>query len=372
MTSQQWTFAALDTLFFKESRPIESVGGSQLSSVFPPPARTLIGAIRTAIGEAHRVDWQEYASPKGDHPLRQIIGSADSLGPLSFCGPYLLKGEERLYPLPLTYLETNTEQTRLIPAKDAVVCDLGRVQLPIKQKDLAGAKPREGAFVTAKGLSEFLSGQPIKSDIYAAAALFSSEERLGIARDNKTRVTGDGLLYQTRHIRPHHDADLRIGMQLSGLVDEALPQAGLIRLGAEGRLAAWQRTAAIPLPNIQQPKDAQGLMLMLLTPALFQQGWLPDGFEKIDEAQRAVWKGQVAGIRLKLISSVVGKPIREGGWDMVKRAPRPLAHFVPAASCYFCELIDSKDLVAAQKALHGQQIGQETEYGRGELAVGFW
>jgi CRISPR-associated protein Cmr3 len=57
MSAQQWRFSALDTLFFKESRPIESVGGSQLSSVFPPPARTLIGAIRTAIGEANSVDW---------------------------------------------------------------------------------------------------------------------------------------------------------------------------------------------------------------------------------------------------------------------------------------------------------------------------
>lgn len=371
MSAQQWRFSALDTLFFKESRPIESVGGSQLSSVFPPPARTLIGAIRTAIGEANSVDWGAYA--KGNHPLEQLIGSADSLGPLRFCGPYLLMGEERLYPLPLIYLEAGDEQTRLIPGKDVVVCDLGRVQLPEKQKNLAGAKPREGAFVTKEGLSSFFAGMEInKKEIHAAANLFSQENRLGIARNNQTRVTGDGLLYQTQHIRPHHALDLQMAMSVRGLPAQGLPEKGMSRLGAEGRLAAWQRSAAVPLPTVQKPKAAQGIVLMLLTPALFQDGWLPDGFTKVNEDHRDVWIGEVAGIRLKIISSVIGKPIREGGWDMVNRAPRSLASYAPAGSCYFCELFDSNDVEKVQKALHGQQIGQETEYGRGELAVGFW
>ncbi|WP_308874022.1 hypothetical protein [Thiothrix subterranea] len=35
-TQQQlWRFKALDTWFFRESRPMESVGGSELLSAFP-------------------------------------------------------------------------------------------------------------------------------------------------------------------------------------------------------------------------------------------------------------------------------------------------------------------------------------------------
>ena len=63
-----WRFNAFDTWFFRESRPMDSIGGSELASLFPPPATTLAGAVRTAIGEHLRVDWsrfqddQEYAN----------------------------------------------------------------------------------------------------------------------------------------------------------------------------------------------------------------------------------------------------------------------------------------------------------------------
>ena len=38
---EAWQFVPLDTWFFRESRPLESVGGAQLTSQFPPPVRTL-------------------------------------------------------------------------------------------------------------------------------------------------------------------------------------------------------------------------------------------------------------------------------------------------------------------------------------------
>ena len=368
---KQWIFTALDTLFFKESRPMESVGGSQLSSVFPPPARTLIGAVRTSIGEAYRVDWREYAMEK--HPLNAVMGSADSLGPLRFTGPYLLSEGRRLFPAPLACLQSKSGQTYLRPDSQVTHCDLGSVYLPVKDDPtLQGAKPMESALVTEAGLQCFLSGKPIvQSEIRQAADLYATEERLGIARDNSKCVTGDGLLYQTRHIRPLHTAELQIGLGVTGLEAPDLPESGMIRLGAEGRLAAWQRGSAAILPAITPLDKAKGLLFMLLTPGLFEQGWLPDGFLPQVQADALAWHGELAGIKLRLISSVVGKPIREGGWDMVQRAPRPLASYAPAGSCYFCEVLEG-DLQQAQQKLHGLQIGQETEYGRGELAVGYW
>lgn len=371
--SIQWSFTALDTLFFKESRPIESIGGSLLGSVFPPPARTVIGAIRTSIGDALNVDWQAYA--KGELPaVEQVMGSAQSLGPLSFSGPYLMLGQNRLFPIPLSYLEASGEQTRLLPSNIPVRCDLGTVKLPQKQDNLAGAKPREGALVTEQGLIQFLSGYQIdKSEVVDCADLYASEYRLGIARDNQTRVTGDGMLYQTQHIRPKQKVDLKIAMNVHDLKSHNIPHAGLVRLGAEGRLAEWQRTQSQPLPAIEKPKHTQGLMLMLLTPALFTNAWYPDGFVKVRQADTDYWQGEIAGVRLNIVSCVIGKPQREGGWDMAKKEPRPLASYVPAGSCYFCEVVDPQlTLEAIQQQLHGQKIGQETEFGRGELAVGYW
>ncbi len=116
---------------------MEAIGGAQLQSVFPPPARTLIGAIRTAMGEAHQVDWKAYAHD-AQHPLKTTIGSAESLGPLSFVGPYLLQNGKRLFPVPLALLHAKGDEksklqeqfVRLQPSAKPTQCDLGNVRLP--------------------------------------------------------------------------------------------------------------------------------------------------------------------------------------------------------------------------------------------------
>jgi CRISPR-associated protein Cmr3 len=381
MTKQQWAFNPFDTVFFKESRPMESIGGSELNSFFPPPARALLGAIRTTIGDTYKVNWHEYGKDP-DHPLRKIIGTPETPTPLSIQGPFLIFNNERLYPVPLAFLATgatptDSEQTRLIPSAEAIECDLGNVQLPaIENKDLMGAKAFVDYFVTAKGLQEFLSCKPISEPLQNPNKLFSREKHLGIAQDSKTRTVKESMLYQTQHIRPYKD--LRIGLNLCGFdmklgANETFPNRGILTLGAEAKIADWQITEPACLPNISKPSSAKGLLLMLLSPALFKNGWCPDGFTEICSPNGTTqWRGIIEGIALTIECSVIGKPQREGGWNMAAKTPRAVSSYVPAGSCYFCMLDDQTELEAAQQKLHGVHIGSEQEYGRGELAVGYW
>ncbi|PXF31852.1 hypothetical protein WH50_07680 [Pokkaliibacter plantistimulans] len=364
---EQWNFSAADSWFFKESRPIEAVGANLAESLFPPSASSVIGAIRSSIGEAHQVDWAEYAA--GEHPLRGIIGTPDDLGPLQFSGPYLSREGQRLYPMPQSLLWAGSDQTRLIPADGATRCDLGLVRLPQKAKTLAGARPRENTWITEAGLQAFLAGQPVAAtDAVSADALFEAEPRLGIGRDNQRATVETGLLYQTRHVRPRQGCE--IVMDIRGLQNEHLPPTGICRFGAEGRMASWSRTQAKALPAVAALKAAKGLTLMLLTPASFEQGWIPDGFTEDDTGKSRVWRGELAGIRLTLLCAALGKPRREGGWDLVNRKPRDLQSLIPAGSVYFCEV--EGDIAGAQRALHGIQIGQQQAWGRGTLAVGYY
>ena len=378
MGRKTWQFEALDTLFFKESRPIDSVGAAQLASQFPPPVRTLVGAIRTAIGDQLGGDWQGYKQAcLGNqlHPLKEAIGTPDSLGPLSFGGPWLAINGERLYPMPLIVLRGEGGMARLQPG-NIVQTDLGQVCLPEMQPALAGAKPLDGAFVNAAGVQRIMAAEsPQEEQIYSVAgdggdkpALFHHEERLGIARDNRSRVTGDGLLYQTRHIRPA--PGLVVELDVGGAAEH---KSAFVRLGAEGRLAHVSNSDARPVPELPiAPQGATGLLLVLLTPALFANGWLPDGLHAEPCENQTFWQGELHSVGVKLVCSVVGKPLREGGWDMVNHMPRPLAGMVPAGSCYFVELDEGVDLQLAARQLHGKQIGKEQEWGRGLLAVGFW
>lgn len=383
-----WSFSALDTWFFRESRPMESVGGAQLSSVFPPPARTVIGAIRTAIGQAHGVDWHGY--PNGQQPghqvLRELMGDADGLGRLSFSGPFVIRNGQRLYPAPLVVLQAKPADkrdekvsstfTRLVPSEGLTDCDLGRVQLPQKLNAAAqGAKPMEQTWLTAKGFRAVLAGQtPADSDVIEAKDLFHAEERLGIGRDNATRTTQDGLLYQTQHVRPA--LGVALGMQVRGLeADQTVPAQGLMRLGAEGRMAHWSRRNGHML--LGSPVKGSRLLLVLMTHARFTQGWLPDGFvaSTLPASGQTVWEGRLHGVTLRLLCAVVGKPVREGGWNLALRAPRSIESLTPAGSSYFCEVLDVDATVApdgAVQALHGSHVGQDTALGRGEMAVGIW
>ena len=135
-------------------------------------------------------------------------------------------------------------------------------------------------------------------------------------------------------------------------------------------MASWQRVPVCALPVPRLPENVCGIVVVLVSHALFSRGWLPDGFELCSFGGYDSWSGELGGCPLRLISAVTGKPVREGGWDMARCAPRPLISLVPAGSCYFFETEGNPETVA--HALHGLQIGQETEYGRGEIAAGYW
>lgn len=377
MTHQLWRFKAVDTLFFRESRPFDTVGGAQLKSTFPPPVRTLVGAIRTAVGEANGVDWHNYQKGPEYEALRRSMGDAHGFGKLDFRGPFLMKENQRLYPVPLLLLKEGEEVKewefhRLQPG-EPVQCDLGKVRLPVLGETARGAKPLEDYWLTRDGLRKVLLGEtPDIEDLYQRKEIYAEEERLGIGRDNYTRSNMENLLYQTRHIRP--GIDTSFGIYMRGLDDTFREQLqnGVNKLGGEGRLGAFEITEETITPfEIPTPKNSTKVLLTLLTAGDFGGDWVLPEFRNRPHHNCDAWEGEINGVPLRIISATIGKPLREGGWNVAGRQSRPLQSLVPAGSCYFCEVMHGGAQEAIEK-LQGHKIGKETEIGRGELAVGIW
>lgn len=402
----RFEFSAFDTLFFREARPMETVGASPLAGQFPPTARTMAGAVRSAIGEALGVDWHKYRELKkesieqrtGKHheekevAVSKLIGTADDpgIGSLELRGPFPLDSTgERLYPAPLHWLKKTVEKepvfTSLHPG-NAVECDLGKVCLPELTETLPGAKPLEQCWLTADDLRRTLSGQQPEA-VIEQQQLFSAEHRLGIALNTTRRSAEENRLYQTVHARLQNS--ISIGVEITIDLDDEENQQLLknlqqiLRLGGEGRFAHL-RVSAIPEPkDIASDTDSSastissqshGLLLMLCTPANFAD-WLPPGFKERIDTKTGVttWYGEIAEVKLNLLSAVTGKAVREGGWDLKNHRSRPAVSLVPAGSVYFFELADqNSSLHEVIKALHGVKIGKETALGRGELAAGYW
>lgn len=382
-------FTALDTLFFRESRPHETIGGSELASLFPPPSRTVAGAIRTAIGDYLGADWNAYkqafdAQTKyviNDVDLSGRIGFGDDLGQLSIHGIWLSENGERLYPAPLFLLrKVEGEKSRFnrLIIGDTSETSLGRLRLPQLPKGCEGYKPMENVWLTRAGLESVLSGGlPKVGELREKKCLYMDESRLGIARNNSQRTVETGLLYQTRHVRPVQKARLSIETDIDGLDGLSIDKS-LVRLGGEGRMAGIE-VVSNPSSFPEKPKSdhgTHGLIAILLTAARFvrndnEPSWLPREFHSHKENSLCVWKGIVKGISLTVHSAVIGKAQREGGWDLLSQEPRATQSLIPAGSSYFCT-VDNHDIATAIQTLHGHSIGEDQQLGRGRIVCGLW
>jgi CRISPR-associated protein Cmr3 len=371
-------FHALDTWFFREARPFDTLGSPELSSHFPPPAPTVAGAIKTLIGRQAGIDWNEFTPKTGGEPRHELYGR---LGDLRLRGPFLCRNGDPLFPAPLFLLKDKDGEYRRLAIGDPVETDLGKVRLPcFKPGDRdRSCKPLENAWLTPVGLRAVLDGgEPAPEDMLPADELFAHESRLGIGCDNRTSTVRaeDALLYQTRHVRPRDDVGLVVGV--AGLPSDARPEP--VRLGGEGRLALLEAGGPDPLDSLPAPElgdDTHGLILVLLTPADLNDCWrlpnsTPDAPAERDSGKAKVWHCEIHGVKLAIHSAVLGKPRREGGWHLAEGKPRRVDSFVPAGSAWYCTVADDTPLPEAIKALHLKQIGDGQRLGRGLLAVGLW
>ena len=372
------TLTAYDTWFFRESRPHDAVGASELSSLFPPPIRTLAGALRTLIGDQLEINWQTLQSAtQPDFNFISELGDAKGLGELCLNGPWINVDEQRLYPAPLYLMQKGNELKRLAPGS-VVRCDLGAVRLPALPDGSQGFKNLEQRWITGHGMRQCLEGHVPSDTIYSSDDLFSHEARLGIARDNATRSVEEGKLYQTQHLRLKEDVSVGLLLKnLSTVAKDILTQPNtLLRLGGEGRMAALEakhQAQALPFVNTNSNAKVEGFLLHFLSTADFEGKMFPRGFKKTTFEGVTVWEGVINDIGVRIVSAVVGKVHREGGWDMQKHQPSPVKSYIPSGSAWFCRAIDAElTWETLNTQLHGQCIGVDSAYGRGQLLLGTW
>ena len=370
------TLTAYDTWFFRESRPHDAVGASELSSLFPPPIRTLAGALRTLIGDQLAINWQTLQSAtQPDFNFVAELGDAKGLGELQINGPWINFKGQRLYPAPLYLMQKGDEIKRLAPGS-VVRCDLGLVRLPALPEGSQGFKALEQRWITAEGMRRCLEGLVPTDKIYTSDDLFSHEARLGIARDNVTRSVEDGKLYQTQHLRLKDEVSVGLLVKnLSTVAKAVLTQPNtLLRLGGEGRMAVLEtQQQAQALPFVKQNPNAkvERFVLHFLTPADFEGEMFPKGFKKTMLDGETVWEGVINTIEVRIVSAVLGKVHREGGWDMQKHQPSPVKSYIPSGSAWFCRAVDSElTWETLNTQLHGHCIGVDGAYGRGQVLLG--
>lgn len=209
-------------------------------------------------------------------------------------------------------------------------------------------KPEAGFYLSATGWSGHLTGQSPDPDGSAikAAELHSRDPRLGIGLDTDAGTAESGLIYTTEGYvfsprrGPGMSAQAPTRFASTGFLvgiagaDGLLPEAGFLRLGGDGRGARYQQVDYQPPPP---PLDAVArsgrFRLILATPGLFADGWLPPGVRL--EGGHHLWGG--AGCTARLVCATVPRREIVSGWNLLAWKPKDAQRAAPAGSVYWFE-----------------------------------
>lgn len=332
-----------DPLIFRDGKPFNATPGARARSLpFPYPS-VLTGGVRTRAGrnEAGRFDHQQI----------------ERLLQLNVCGPILVTLDESgeiecwYFPAPADCLLVEVgdrPQGRrywVHPVKlaDGAAIDL-KQGLPVSTNPVVKQKPHTKAprFWNWETMRTWLT-QP--TDDAASVHLSTlgisglvQESRVHVRMDAGAGTASEGFLFQTNGLEFCATPQRGTRKELSKFEQYALAvetdadlEPGVDFLGGDRRMVVWaQSSQTFPTcPNdIQQPIVAQKhCRLLLVTPAIFKRGHLPE------------WMcNSVAGLTVNVVACAVPRYQAISGWDAQKGTEKPSRRLTPAGSVYFLSL----------------------------------
>lgn len=356
-----------DTLFFRSGRPFSMGSDTWTDIIFPPYPSTIYGSLRTFL-LFERGTLKEFRE-KYYSDIGNIIkkGNMKIIGPLIFD----LKQEKTFFPIPLDLVsiksnnsqEKNTLLLTKIKKPEIFYSDIRTEEILIytgKEK----AKDRD-EYLDNITLKKYLENKEKVSYSYLEKDTFLTvETKIGIARDRKTLTAKEEHLYRIPMIRMKKEYGFLIK------IDEVenIPDSGTFQLGGEGKTANYYKINNNPIEDLEKTSFTlnNGLFkIYFATPAIFKKGWIP---EWINEN---TMEGEKDGIKLKLVTCVIGKFIRVGGWDIGKKEPKTMYKAVPAGSVYYFKVINNTSLEEIKKTFHFQNISDiNPEEGFGLSLIG--
>ncbi len=412
----------LDVLLFRESKPFSAGENFRAAGRFPPSPLPLVGALRSRALAHLNVDLQAYgrcARECGPFDAFSRVGTPNSLAPLEAMGPFLVTDNQGVcLPWPKDLLREGEDGR----AKSSNVVFLkpkaAGISWPVESfgKDTplqnltaaivaAGMEAPAGGFMKGEHffmtyLTEGVGDSSPPIEYVSQSDVAVSEARMGITLSNG-RTAEEGRIYSVAFTRMQEKASFYLQLrdtQEEGCEKDLLPENGFLSLGGEARAAYFnvlnedddenlpeflRREVMDALKDelIENLAGRRRFKLYLLTPAIFCQGWLPDGVD----GSFFTWQA-ASGVTAKLVASAVGKPDDVGGWDLVNNAPRPLYRAAPAGSVYFFEAEEDftqESAAALLQQLHFQSIMRPQansdsfprfcrDAGFGLAAVGVW
>jgi CRISPR-associated protein Cmr3 len=344
-----WLIQSRDPLIFRDGKPFNATPGARAQTLpFPYPS-TLVGGVRTRAG---RDASGKFDSQKIDYLLQRSIR-----------GPLLVALDENgglvewFSPAPADSLIVEVDDKSqgqrywvrpvVLPTGAATNLEPGllvSVNPVVKQKPHTKA-PRFWNWETMQSWLEYPANDatPVNLSGIGVAGL-TPESRVHVCIDVETGTASEGLLFQTSGLefsailQDREATEYKKPKALSELRQYALAVEtdadlgpGVDFLGGERRLVHWihsdETLPACPGAIRKAIASQKHCRLLLATPAIFTQGYLPE------------WICQnTPGLKVAIVAAAVPRYQAVSGWDAKKRTQKASRRLAPAGSVYFLSL----------------------------------
>jgi CRISPR-associated protein Cmr3 len=388
MTSYKLKIRPIDPLVSLDSRSFGQGQGKKVRTLDWLTPSVVCGSLRSFL-----------CKKRGDNFPQDVV---DELKSVIFRGPFLEAErdgscKELYFPCPLDFVSDNSKGYAIRPSQDNLKggsnMPAGLVPALIQNAPGDEFKPEfTPGFWSAGAMKRWLENKDPGNFSQSKSETLSGpikDKRIHVRIDPETGAPLESFLFAATGLdfRVKEDEKEKYGkiLQLTAAV-EATPPAdygkyleelsSLHPLGGERRLAEWSRETPYAggwdPPQMQIPKGVSSLRMILATPAIFSNGWLPDWIEPKE------MEGNIPGlnIRVKLVSAVTGRWTPIAGWSYEKKARgiKPLHRMVPAGSVYFFNVLGggTDDSVWEKLWLRSVCGGQYKNDGFGAALWGAW
>jgi len=371
------TITPHDPIIARDGRPF-GISQRRMHSLNWPYPSVLAGSLRTMLGKLTGADFRN----------KETIAALKNV---SVSGPLPLWEGKLFFPAPKDLLVQEDENARyayaLRPMKmreendgrERGGCDLPKGDLLPTLLPKWAPEFKPGAvppFWSAEMITNWLKNptgenfkEPPKTDKVEAGGEFllfpQRDSRVHIMISPDLGSSEEGMLFLTVGL----DFSLKGrsgGIQLAARVDaEGIFEKDLEKvdsfgtIGGERRLAHWKaetndysqkgwsfpKEIRLALEDQKKKTDKQKVRLVLATPAVFSQGWLPGWLRIEGDSIVGAPPGSPPGMKLKLVSASLDRWRPISGWSLEcrKNGPRPgpksIRRLVPAGAVYFFEVL---------------------------------
>ena len=185
-----------------------------------------------------------------------------------------------------------------------------------------------------------------------------TEQRTHVSIDADRLVAKDGALFVTSgleftHTSKNHEKRLSEAQRLALAIDveeskKFSIQEGLGSLGGERRIVRWRKSTSTrlewPAKSTAEATEIEKIEQMiihnracrvvLLTPAIFKQGYRPEWLTREDD-----------GFKPELKAIAIQRPQVASGWDLEHRRPKQSRRLAPAGTVLFLKLPKNTDAI---------------------------